>query len=168
MSSTLGRVVCPAAPRDVRHITIAPAIAHALRMRATIAASCGKCRIIRGPLPIGACAMTQMMNPATAKTSGNVEQVQMLSGGKWINSTSTRFGDVYNPSTGQVIARVPFCTADEVNKVIETAAAALPKWAALPVVQRCHFLFKFRELLTQHAEDIARCVTREHGKTIVE
>src|SRR5439155_9442154 len=69
---------------------------------------------------------------------------------------------------GTVIAKVPFCTTAEVNKVIEAAAAAGPEWANKPVVQRCQFLFKFRELLTQHAEEIARTVTREHGKTLVE
>jgi malonate-semialdehyde dehydrogenase (acetylating)/methylmalonate-semialdehyde dehydrogenase len=109
--------------------------------------------------------MTQTLNPA-AGTS--IEQAPLLCGGKWMTSAATRHGDVYNPSTGQVIARVPMCSTDEVNQVIETAAAAGPAWAAKPVVQRCHYLFKFRELLTQHAEEIARTVTREHGKTLVE
>jgi malonate-semialdehyde dehydrogenase (acetylating)/methylmalonate-semialdehyde dehydrogenase len=108
------------------------------------------------------------MTTATAPSQTSVEQVPMLAGGKWTTSGSPRGGDVYNPSTGKVIARVPFCTAAEVNKTIETAAEALPKWANMPVVQRCHFLFKFRELLVQHSEEIARSVTREHGKTLVE
>src|SRR5688572_2892405 len=92
--------------------------------------------------------------PAAAanQASQAVEQVPMLSGGRWSTSKSSRGGDVYNPSTGQVIARVPYCTSDEVNSVIETAAAAGPEWANRPVVQRCHFLFKFRELLVAHAE----------------
>src|SRR5207248_4041293 len=42
------------------------------------------------------------------------------------------------------------------------------EWGAKPVVQRCHFLFKFRELMVAHAEEIARSVTREHGKTLPE
>src|SRR4051812_48910809 len=103
-----------------------------------------------------------------APTTSDIQTVPMLASGKWSTSPSARGGDVYNPSTGQKIARVPFCSADEVIKVIETAHAALPDWANKPVVQRCHFLFKFRELLTQHAEEIARSVTREHGKTMVE
>src|SRR3954468_4763902 len=92
---------------------------------------------------------------AAPSQSQAVEQVPMLSGGKWTTSQSLRGGDVYNPSTGKVIARVPYCSANEVNQVIETAHAALPDWANKPVVQRCHFLFKFRELLVQHAEEIA-------------
>jgi malonate-semialdehyde dehydrogenase (acetylating)/methylmalonate-semialdehyde dehydrogenase len=105
---------------------------------------------------------------AAGTTPQTVEQVPMLSGGKWTTSRSGRGGDVYNPSTGQIIARVPYCTAEEVNTVIETAHAALPAWANKPVVERVRFLFKFRELLLQHAEEIARTVTREHGKTLVE
>ncbi|MGB7161297.1 MAG: CoA-acylating methylmalonate-semialdehyde dehydrogenase [Tepidisphaeraceae bacterium] len=111
--------------------------------------------------------MTQTLNPPAAGER-SVEQVPLLVGGKWITSASPRGGDVYNPSTGEVIARVPFCSADEVNRVIEIAHAALGAWANKPVVERCRFLFKFREALVQHAEEIARCVTREHGKTLAE
>jgi malonate-semialdehyde dehydrogenase (acetylating)/methylmalonate-semialdehyde dehydrogenase len=112
-----------------------------------------------------------MMTPPPATATANaptVEDVPLLRGGQWVKSSATRFGDVYNPSTGQVIARVPMCTADEVNQVIETAAAAGPAWANKPVVERCRFLFKFRDLIVQHSEEIARTVTREHGKTLVE
>src|SRR5215510_6733010 len=107
------------------------------------------------------------MTTATAPRT-SVETIEILSNGKWTSSSSSRFGDVYNPSTGEVIARVPFCTKDEVNKVVEAAAEALPAWANKPVVDRCHVMFKFRELLVQHADEIARSVTREHGKTLAE
>src|SRR5688572_28403475 len=109
--------------------------------------------------------MTQTLKPAAASS---IEQVPLLSGGKWSTSASPRHGDVYNPSTGHVIARVPFCSTDEVNRVVETAAAAGPAWANKPVVERVRYLFKFRDLIVQHAEEIARCVTREHGKTLPE
>src|SRR5439155_23383311 len=78
---------------------------------------------------------------SAAPTVTEIEQVPLLSGGKWIKSSSSRLGDVYNPSTGKVIAKVPFSSTDEVNKVIEAAAAAGPEWASKLVVQRCHFLF---------------------------
>src|SRR6476620_5470077 len=107
--------------------------------------------------------MTQTIAPPAS-----VEQVPMLSAGKWTNSTSARHGDVYNPSTGKVIARVPLCTAAEVDEVVQAAHAALPAWREVPVVQRAHVMFKFRELLVKHADEIARLVTREHGKTLVE
>src|SRR5690348_4718490 len=108
--------------------------------------------------------MTQTVSPAAQ----SVEQVPCLIGGKWSTSNASRAGDVYNPSSGKVIARVPFCSAAEVSRAIETAHEALPKWREIPVVQRAQVMFRFRELLVQHAEEIARSVTREHGKTLPE
>lgn len=105
---------------------------------------------------------------ATALGVDSIETVPMLTAGGWTPSAATRFGDVYNPSTGQIIARVPLCSGAEVNQVIEAAHAALPAWAEKPVVERVRYLFRFRELLVQHAEEIACCVTREHGKTRAE
>jgi malonate-semialdehyde dehydrogenase (acetylating)/methylmalonate-semialdehyde dehydrogenase len=92
----------------------------------------------------------------------------MLINGKWVTSSSPRTSDVFNPSTGQVIARVPLATAAEVDQAVRAAADALPAWAATPVVERCRVLFRFRELLNQRFEELARLVTREHGKTLVE
>jgi malonate-semialdehyde dehydrogenase (acetylating)/methylmalonate-semialdehyde dehydrogenase len=92
----------------------------------------------------------------------------MLSNGQWIQSVSPRRTDVYNPSIGQVIATVPLATAAEVDQIVQSAATALPAWSATPVVERCRLLFRFRELLGQRFEEVARTVCREHGKTIVE
>ena len=103
-----------------------------------------------------------------APPAASVEQVPILSAGKWTNSDATRFGEVFNPSTGKVIARVPLCTASEVDRVVRAAHEALPKWREVPVVERARVMFRFRELLVQHAEQIARSVTREHGKTLAE
>jgi malonate-semialdehyde dehydrogenase (acetylating)/methylmalonate-semialdehyde dehydrogenase len=97
-----------------------------------------------------------------------VETVKLLVAGRWEASRTTRFGDVYNPSQGHVIARVPLCTADDVERVVRAAAAALPKWAETPVVERARVLFRFRELLEKRADEIAHLVTREHGKTLAE
>src|SRR5438105_4455728 len=97
-----------------------------------------------------------------------VEQVKVLVNGQWTTLSTARSGAVYNPSTGQVIAHVPFCTAEDVDRVVQAAAAALPAWAETPVVERARVLFRFRELLVRHADELARCVTREHGKTLAE
>ncbi len=109
-----------------------------------------------------------MSQAVQSPASTSVETLEILSSGKWSASSATRFGDVFNPSTGQVIAKVPLCSVEEVGKTIEAAHAALPAWANKPVVERVRYLFKFRELIIEHAEEIARCVTREHGKTLVE
>src|SRR5262249_40086604 len=83
-------------------------------------------------------------------------------------SASQCIGDVFNPSTGTVQARVPFCTADEIDKVVCCASEALPTWGETPAVERARVLFRFRELLQQNFEELSRLVTREHGKTISE
>jgi len=98
----------------------------------------------------------------------SAEIVPIFSAGNWIEIKSQRAGDVFNPSTGQVIARVPFASADQVNKVVEAAAAALPAWAETPVVERARLMFRFRALLERHFEELAALVTREHGKTLAE
>ena len=94
--------------------------------------------------------------------------VNMLIGGRWETSHSTRYGPVFNPSTGRVIATVPFCRTNDVEKAVQAAAAALPAWAETPVVERARVMFRFREKLTSHAEELACLVTREHGKTLAE
>jgi malonate-semialdehyde dehydrogenase (acetylating)/methylmalonate-semialdehyde dehydrogenase len=105
---------------------------------------------------------------AATTTASAVDTVPILSGGKWIELKTERFGDVFNPSTGQVIARVPFCSAEQTSDVVEAAAAALPAWAETPVVERARVMFRFRALMEQHFEELAALVTREHGKTLAE
>lgn len=97
-----------------------------------------------------------------------VETLPYLAAGAWKKSASPRTGDVYNPSTGKIIAKVPLLSVAEVNTVVEAAHEAIPAWAETPVVERCRVLFKFRELILQNFEDLAKTVTREHGKTAVE
>src|SRR4051812_29372660 len=102
------------------------------------------------------------------QTSASVETIPFFSGGRWVQSTSARTHDVFNPSTGQAIARAPLCTTSEVDATVRAAADALPQWSATPVVERCRVLFKFREILLARFEELARLITREHGKTLVE
>jgi malonate-semialdehyde dehydrogenase (acetylating)/methylmalonate-semialdehyde dehydrogenase len=104
----------------------------------------------------------------TPSVSQTLDQVKILVAGRWETSQTSRFGDVYNPSTGRVLAKVPLCTAAEVDRVVQAAAAALPAWAETPVVERARVMFRFRELLLRHAEELAQLVTREHGKTLAE
>ena len=105
------------------------------------------------------------MASAAAVASTTVENVPLLIGGHWRQGTSGRWGEVYNPSTGQIIARVPLCTADETAGAVEAAAAALPAWANTPAVDRARVMFRFRELMARDFNDLAALVTREHGKT---
>lgn len=83
-------------------------------------------------------------------------------------SASTRLSDVYNPSTGKVIARAPLSTAEETAAAVESAAAAAPDWAEAPAIERARVLFRYRELLAAEFEQLAALITREHGKTLAE
>jgi malonate-semialdehyde dehydrogenase (acetylating)/methylmalonate-semialdehyde dehydrogenase len=95
-------------------------------------------------------------------------EVPVYIAGRLETSASNRRGDVFNPSTGRVQARVPLCTPEEVNRAVQAAAAALPKWSETPAVERARVMFRFRDRLHQRFEELAALVTREHGKTISE
>jgi malonate-semialdehyde dehydrogenase (acetylating)/methylmalonate-semialdehyde dehydrogenase len=86
--------------------------------------------------------------------------------GRPVANTHSRAGDVFNPSTGVVAARVPFATADESNSAIRAAKEAFKPWAATPALRRARVLFRFKELVEAAADDIARLIAREHGKTV--
>jgi len=86
--------------------------------------------------------------------------------GQKVQGMSGRFGDVYNPATGNVTKRVPLASADEVRQVIRAAADALPGWSAVPPGRRAQVMFKYRDLLIGHMDELAEIVSSEHGKTI--
>ncbi len=94
--------------------------------------------------------------------------VKMLIGGCWQASRSGRSGPVFNPSNGRIIATVNFSTPEEIDRAVQSAASALPAWAETPAVERARVMFRFRDRLTTHAEELAQLVTREHGKTLAE
>ncbi|NUQ45862.1 MAG: aldehyde dehydrogenase family protein, partial [Phycisphaerae bacterium] len=98
----------------------------------------------------------------------SIETCRLLIGGKWCDARTERYGDVWNPSTGDVIARVPMCGPDDVDRAAKAALAAWPDWRETPAPDRARFMFRFRDLLERHSESIAQCITREHGKTLAE
>jgi malonate-semialdehyde dehydrogenase (acetylating)/methylmalonate-semialdehyde dehydrogenase len=101
-------------------------------------------------------------------TKPAVKTIPILSGGKWVDVKAKRTAEVYNPSTGAVIAKVPLCDAKQTGEVVATAEAALAAWAETPVVERARLMFRYRALLEEHFEELAALVTREHGKTLAE
>jgi malonate-semialdehyde dehydrogenase (acetylating)/methylmalonate-semialdehyde dehydrogenase len=72
---------------------------------------------------------------------------------------------VFNPATGEVIARVPRGGATEVDRAVAAAKAAFPAWRDMPLIARSQLFFAFRELMWKHREELAALVTRDHGKT---
>ncbi len=87
-------------------------------------------------------------------------------GGKAVEGTSGRFGDVYNPATGAVTKSVALASASEVDAAVANAAEAFPAWAEIPPARRVQVLYRYRELLIQHMDEMARLLSSEHGKTV--
>ncbi|MBC7657955.1 MAG: CoA-acylating methylmalonate-semialdehyde dehydrogenase [Frankiaceae bacterium] len=86
--------------------------------------------------------------------------------GEDVAGSSARFGDVFNPATGNVTGRVPLASKQDVDAAIASAQAAFPSWAATTPLNRARVLFKFKQLLEANADDIALAITREHGKVL--
>jgi malonate-semialdehyde dehydrogenase (acetylating) / methylmalonate-semialdehyde dehydrogenase len=84
--------------------------------------------------------------------------------GKPYERPAERHGDVYDPATGAVRARVAFATPAVVDDAVAAAAAAAPAWRASSLARRTKILFAFRELVDRHKVEIAAILTREHGK----
>jgi len=93
-----------------------------------------------------------------------MKELKYFSGGKWLESETEKFMDVFNPSTGEVIARAPCCTKNEVEAAIEAAASAYPAWAATPVMKRVQVLYKLRQLLEENLDELTEILCRENGK----
>src|SRR5688572_22860049 len=94
--------------------------------------------------------------------------VPLFIGGRWTEFRGERTSPVYNPSTGKVIAQVPACGPAEVDSAVKAAAEALPAWAETPAVERARVLFRFWGKLQENIDELAKLVTREHGKTRAE
>ena len=105
---------------------------------------------------------------SAVKTNGSLTEVPQFIAGEFQVSGGDRRGEVFNPSTGNVQAVVPFATTDEINRAVQAAADALPSWAETPAVERARVMFRFREKLQARFEELAALVTREHGKTLAE
>nr|WP_281424775.1 CoA-acylating methylmalonate-semialdehyde dehydrogenase [Paludibacterium yongneupense] len=86
--------------------------------------------------------------------------------GRICPGTSGRHVDVYDPSAGEVVAQLALADEGEADAAVACARAALPAWSALPPLRRARVLFRFRELLEQQRETLARLISREHGKLV--
>ncbi|WP_336052338.1 CoA-acylating methylmalonate-semialdehyde dehydrogenase [Streptomyces sp. CA2R101] len=85
-------------------------------------------------------------------------------GGKPVEGVSGNFGPVYNPATGAQEKQVAFASADEVDAAVSAAKEAFRTWGSSSLAKRTSVLFKYRELVDAHREEIARLITAEHGK----
>ena len=84
--------------------------------------------------------------------------------GKWVEAECRGLLDVENPSTGEVLAKVPLSTPAEVNRAIEAAAEAFKTWSKAPVSRRVQPLYKLVEIIREKEEPIARVLAAENGQ----
>jgi len=92
------------------------------------------------------------------------KQLKYCVGGEWHVSKTEKYMDCYNPSTGEVIARAPQCTAEEVEAAVLAAKEAFPEWADTPVSKRVQVLYKMKALVDEHLEELTHLLCREEGK----
>ena len=99
---------------------------------------------------------------------GEIKKLGYYVNGSFKESKTEKYTDAYDPSTGEVIAKVPCCTPDEVEEAIQAAKAAFPGWSGTPVKKRVQILYKVRELLYAHMDELTMSVAKENGKAWAE
>lgn len=98
----------------------------------------------------------------------SVQQVKLLINGEWVESKTTEWQDIVNPATQEVLAKVPFATADEVNAAIDAAHRAFQTWKLTPIGVRMRIMLKLQALIREHSKRIAVVLSNEQGKTIAD
>jgi malonate-semialdehyde dehydrogenase (acetylating) / methylmalonate-semialdehyde dehydrogenase len=106
--------------------------------------------------------------PLRPQTGADIPVLQNFIGGRWVQSTATHWLDVHNPAHGTVIAKTPLSTGRDLDAAVTAARQAFPGWSETPPVIRARTMFRFKALLEDHFEELARIVTTEHGKTLDE
>jgi malonate-semialdehyde dehydrogenase (acetylating)/methylmalonate-semialdehyde dehydrogenase len=122
------------------------------------------------PLGIDAAAAAAAAQKGAGKHTQEyvMREIGHFVGGKEVKGTSGRFGDVFNPNTGEVQAKVALAKHSEGEHAIAVAAAAQPAWAATNPQRRARVMFKFLELVQKEFDDLARLLSSEHGKTFAD
>ncbi len=94
-----------------------------------------------------------------------VTQIGHYIAGKAVAGKSGRTGDITNPATGEVTAKVAFATGAEIDEAVQIAKKAQAAWGALPPLRRQRVMFNLKHLIEKRTDDLARLLSLEHGKT---
>jgi len=100
--------------------------------------------------------------------SASVRTAKLLIDGQFVDSKTTEWRDIVNPATQEVVGRVPFATADEVNAAVASAHKAFQTWRTTPLGARMRLMLKFQDLVRQNQKRIAQTLTAEQGKTLAD
>ncbi|MFM0741382.1 CoA-acylating methylmalonate-semialdehyde dehydrogenase [Paraburkholderia xenovorans] len=108
------------------------------------------------------------MNAVNEQAKLTVQQLGHYIGGAAVAAQSGRFKDVFNPATGKVSGSVALASVEEVDAAVQAAKGAFPAWSETAPIKRARILFKFKELLNKHHDELALLITREHGKVFTD
>jgi len=97
-----------------------------------------------------------------------MRQIDHVIAGGSAGAGAVRHGEVFNPSTGQVQARVGFGVAADLDRAVAAAQAAQPRWAATNPQRRARVMFRFKELVEAHMQELAELLASEHGKVVAD
>ncbi len=95
-------------------------------------------------------------------------RLKLYINGTWVDSKSSYTQPVMNPAKDEVIAETPFATMDEVNKAVKAAVEAFEKWKETPITTRVQYIYRLKQIMEDHFEEISRITTQNHGKIIDE
>ncbi|ANE48482.1 methylmalonate-semialdehyde dehydrogenase [Paenibacillus swuensis] len=109
-----------------------------------------------------------MNNEVTTRSGNEADPLNNWIAGVSVPSASKRFDNVLNPADGKVLAQVPLSTSEDTDRAIMAARGAFPEWSRTPVPRRARVLFRYWQLLQKHADELARTITAENGKSFKE
>jgi malonate-semialdehyde dehydrogenase (acetylating)/methylmalonate-semialdehyde dehydrogenase len=108
------------------------------------------------------------MNASLTPNDTTLQKVKLLIDGEWVESQTTEWHDIVNPATQQVLAKVPFATAAEVDAAVSAAQRAFQAWKLTPIGARMRIMLKLQALIREHSKRIAVVLSAEQGKTIAD
>ena len=97
-----------------------------------------------------------------------IKRMKYCANGEWKDSKTTKWLPVSDSSTGEIIAEVPCCTQDELEEAIAAAHAAFPAWSLMSLSARTQMMFKWRNILMAHLDELTLLCAKELGKTLNE
>ena len=99
-------------------------------------------------------------------TQSAVPTVKLLIGGEFVESKTSQWRDIVNPATQEVLARVPFATAEEMDAAVASAKEAFKTWKKTPIGARARIFLKYQQLIRENMKELAAILTAEQGKTL--
>src|SRR5690554_7411333 len=96
----------------------------------------------------------------------SVREIPMFIDGQPVQSQSQEWRDVVNPATQEVVARVPLCTAEEVERAVASAQEAFQEWRNVPLSKRMSIMLKLQALIRENTDERAALITEEHRQTL--